>query len=119
MNDSNDSEEDTMFNFLKKDDNFKRIPVNDIDELLGKIKLIDIREKFELRGGTIRTAKHVPMNTLLVDPDKYMTKDEPYYLLCRSGARSGRAAKLLAKQGYQTVTVDGGFSAYHGKNKVK
>lgn len=108
-----------MFNFLKKnDDTFKKIPVNELDELIGKIQLIDIREASELRGGTIRTAKHVTMQTLLTNPDKYMNKEETYYLLCRSGNRSGTAAKRLAKEGYQVVSVDGGFSSYRGKNKV-
>lgn len=108
-----------MFNFFKKSDNsYKTIPVNDLDELIGKVKLIDIREASELEGGTIRTAKHIPMNTLLENPEKYLNKDETYYLLCRSGNRSGKTAKQLVKEGYQAVSADGGFSSYKGKNKV-
>ena len=35
-----------MFGFLKKDDR-KVINVNEIDNLIGKIELIDIREEYE------------------------------------------------------------------------
>ena len=41
------------------------INVNEIDNLLGKIQLIDIREPYEYNEGSIKTAKNIPMNTLI------------------------------------------------------
>ena len=45
-----------MFEFLKRD-NRKLINVNELDNLIGKIELIDIREPFEYNSGSIKTAK--------------------------------------------------------------
>ena len=39
----------------------KTVPVNELDALIGKIELIDIRETYEFSGGSLRTAKNVPM----------------------------------------------------------
>ena len=41
-----------MFEFLKKDKT-EAVSVNDLDSLIGKIKLIDIREPNEVARGTI------------------------------------------------------------------
>lgn len=105
-----------MFPFFKKP-NVKSIDVNEIDDLLGKIELIDIREDFEVAEGTIDTAKHIPMDNLLDAPEKYLQKDKTYYLLCRSGNRSGNTAVRLQEQGYDVVNVNGGMMNYKGKNR--
>lgn len=47
----------------------KVINVNDIDNLIGKINLIDIREAYEYRSGSIKTAKNIPMGELLESPE--------------------------------------------------
>lgn len=49
-----------MFEFLKRD-NRKLINVNELDNLIGKIELIDIREPYEYNSGSIKTAKNTPM----------------------------------------------------------
>ena len=54
-----------MFGLFNKN-SAKVINVNDIDNLIGKIDLIDIREPFEYRGGSIKTAKNIPMGQLLL-----------------------------------------------------
>ena len=56
-----------MFNFSI---NERTIDINEIDELIGEINLIDIREPHEFKCGTLRTAKNIPMDTLLNNPDK-------------------------------------------------
>ena len=53
-----------MFGFFNKN-NGKVVNVNDIDSLIGKIELIDIREPFEYGRGSIKSAKNIPMQTLL------------------------------------------------------
>lgn len=105
-----------MFGFLKQD-NSKMIHVNDLDNLIGKVELIDIREPYEYKGGSIRTAKNIPMGNLLADPNKYLIKDKTYYLMCQSGARSGRTTKVLTKQGFTVINVAGGMGSYSGSKK--
>ena len=105
-----------MFEFLKRDES-KVIHVNDMDDLIGKVELIDIREPYEYKSGTLKTAKNVPMDKLLQQPDHYLNKDKTYYIMCLSGGRSTRTCKALQKQGYQVINVAGGFGSYVGTKK--
>ena len=105
-----------MFEFLKKDE-IDVVNVNDLDNLIGKIKLIDIREPYEYASGTIKSAKNIPMGDLLSETDKYLDKQNTYYIMCQSGARSGRATKQLSNQGYQVVNVSGGMGSYVGTRR--
>lgn len=38
-------------------------------------------------------------------------REQPVYLYCRSGARSGRAARILRQHGYEEAWNVGGFAA--------
>ena len=105
-----------MFDFLKREDT-KSINVNDLDSLIGKIELIDIREEYEYAGGSIKTAKNIPMGNLLSNPDKYMSKDKTYFIMCQSGARSARTTGALANQGFDVVNVSGGMGSYAGTKR--
>lgn len=106
-----------MFGLLKKDE--KSVSVNEIDSLLGTIELIDIREKNEFAGGSIKTAKNIPMGTLLGQPETYLKKEKTYYIMCLSGARSRKTCGELTKAGYQVVNVRDGVSAYTGAKRSK
>ena len=105
-----------MFDFLIKT-NSKSLHVNDMDSLLGKIELIDIREPYEYQSGTLRTTKNIPMGTLLTNPEKYLIKGKEYYIMCHSGARSRSTCKRLEKLGYDVVNVQGGMSSYLGTKR--
>ncbi|UZP02058.1 rhodanese-like domain-containing protein [Clostridium botulinum] len=105
-----------MFGFLKRD-NGKVINVNDIDDLIGKVELIDIREDYEYKNGSIKSAKNIPMGMLLNEPNKYLNKDKEYYIMCQSGGRSARTCSSLRKQGYDVINVSGGVDSYIGSKK--
>jgi rhodanese-related sulfurtransferase len=106
-----------MFGLFKKDSK-NVIHVNDMEELIGKVELIDIREPFEYKSGSIRSAKNVPMDKLIKEPNKYMSKDKQYYLMCQSGVRSARTCNLLMKQGYNVMNVAGGIGSYVGTKRI-
>lgn len=105
-----------MFGFSRRD-NGRVINVNDIDELIGKVELIDIRENYEYAGGSIRSAKNIPMGELLNEPDKYLSKDKEYYIMCQSGGRSTRACSSLLNQGFNVINVSGGMGSYLGTKR--
>jgi rhodanese-related sulfurtransferase len=105
-----------MFDFLRKDTG-KVIHVNDIDSLIGKVELIDIREPYEYQSGSIKTAKNIPMGTLLGNPGKYLLSGKTYYIMCQSGGRSSRACGMLTKQGYDVINVAGGMGSYVGTKR--
>lgn len=98
--------------------NLKIINVNDLDNLLQNINLIDIRETSELRSGTLRGAKNIPMKELLNNHDEYLNKEDEYYIMCHSGARSSTAASLLQEEGYKVINVGGGISSYVGSKII-
>jgi rhodanese-related sulfurtransferase len=105
-----------MFGFLKKEE-YKTLNVNEINDLIGKIELIDIREPYEYLAGSLKTAKNIPMQKLLKEPSKYLRDDKSYYLMCYSGSRSGRTCRYLAKQGYDVVNITGGYVSYVGTKR--
>lgn len=90
------------------------VNVNDLEELLGKINLIDIREPYEVEQGTLKGAKNIPMRELLKNVEKYLEKDKDYYILCQSGMRSSRVCSGLSKNGYRVINVSGGMGSYVG-----
>lgn len=105
-----------MFGLFNKNST-KVINVNDIDNLIGKISLIDIRESFEYRGGSIKTANNIPMGQLLEEPEKYLEKNKEYHIVCQSGGRSQRACSKLIGLGFDVVNVTGGVGSYAGSKR--
>ena len=106
-----------MFSLFGKKD-FKSVNVNDLDNILGKINLIDIREPYEDKTRSLKGSKNIPMNNLLKNPEKYLNKEKEYYIMCQSGMRSSRTSNILSKQGYKIINVSGGIGLYVG-TKIK
>jgi rhodanese-related sulfurtransferase len=104
-----------MFGIRKNE--MKVMHVNEIDSLVGKVELIDIRENLEYKSGTIKSAKNIPMGDLLNEPKKYLNTDKTYYILCQSGGRSAKACSVLTKQGFNVVNVSGGVGSYVGTRR--
>ena len=104
-----------MFNFSI---NERTIDINEIDELIGEINLIDIRAPHEFKCGTLRTAKNIPMDTLLNNPDKYLDKDKKYYIMCRAGRRSAITCRELKYKGFDVVDVTSGMAFYEGNERA-
>lgn len=98
-------------------DDSKSIHVNDMDSLLGNVEVIDIREPYEYQGGTLRTAKNIPMGKLVANPEKYLIKEKKYYIMCQSGGRSSNTCKTLERQGYDVMNVSGGIGSYVGTKR--
>ncbi len=105
-----------MFGFMAKEAG-KVVHVNDMDNLIGKVSIIDIREPYEYSSGSLKTAKNIPMGNLLNSPDKFLEKSKEYYILCQSGGRSSGACRTLSKLGYQVVNVAGGMGSYVGTKR--
>ena len=107
-----------MFGFFNRN-NEKVVNVNDIDNLIGKIELIDIREVNEYNRGSIKSAKNIPMQPLLVNPDEYLKREKEYYIVCQSGGRSSMACNTLREKGFNVINVAGGVGSYLGKHRNK
>ena len=96
---------------------FRNINVNELEDLIGKINLIDIRETDEYALKSLQYTKNIPMHELLDNYDEYLDIDEEYYLICETGRRSFITAAELTEYGYKVINVTGGTSGYLG-NKL-
>lgn len=73
--------------------------------------LLDVREDTEWRTGHAPGARHIPLGRL-----SQRLRDLPtqrtIITVCRSGARSSRAASLLAREGREVFNMTGGMRAW-------
>lgn len=78
--------------------------------------IIDIREEEEYKKSHIKGAVNFPYETF--DMQKKYPREKTLILYCNRGGSSMMIAKELAKRGYRTRSVVGGFDAYRGRNLV-
>ena len=72
--------------------------------------LLDVREDEEWDAGHAPGAVHVPLGRLVEATSRFQGQD--VLAVCRSGARSGRAAMVLAAAGVNVRNVAGGMSSW-------
>jgi rhodanese-related sulfurtransferase len=85
-----------------------------LNEKKNDIQFIDVREAAEFRSGYIAGFKNIPLSQM----SKRITEissDKPVVLMCRSGARSMQAARILRKKGFDgVINVVGGIMRWKG-----
>lgn len=91
------------------------IQTSDLKKMIGRINIIDIRDNYLYKLGSIPTSKNIPMNFLLINPDDYLKQDETYYIYCSKGFQSASVCKSLANKGYKVVNCLGGYNEYLNK----
>lgn len=74
--------------------------------------VLDVRTPLEFAEVHVPQAQSIPLDEL--KPGSLsLPKDQPVYLLCRSGQRATKAAEKFAKEGFtQPVVVEGGTLAW-------
>lgn len=73
--------------------------------------VLDVREPNEWRNGTLDGATKIRLSMLPQGLDR-LDRDRAILVICRTGARSGRAAGFLAGNGYAPVgNLSGGLRA--------
>lgn len=89
------------------------IDVGELHRALGDdVILLDVREPYEYEAGHVQGAQLMPLaNVVALAAD--LPKDQPVYVVCRSGNRSLQASNALIEAGFQDVrNVDGGMIAW-------
>ncbi|WP_243695375.1 rhodanese-like domain-containing protein [Agromyces protaetiae] len=74
--------------------------------------ILDVREPAEVVEARVEGAAHIPLGDL-VERVGEVPDDRTVYVLCRSGARSGRATEFLAAQGVDAVNIEGGIIEWY------
>jgi len=102
-----------MFSFFSKPSGLN-ISANELREKLENNPgiVIDVRTNQEYQQGHL---KITDQNLDLLggefhDAIEKLDKEKTYYLYCRSGSRSGQAAKMMNNQGFENVFNIGGFN---------
>jgi rhodanese-related sulfurtransferase len=77
----------------------------------GNLTLVDVRNAEERTEGYVGGSLHIPLDEL---PGRLgeLPSGQPVAFVCRSGARSLRAARAAAKHGAQALNVRGGMLAW-------
>ncbi|MEH7331771.1 rhodanese-like domain-containing protein [Neobacillus drentensis] len=79
-----------------------------------KLNIIDVREVDEVAAGKIPGTVNIPLG--LVEYRMHeLDKSKEYIIVCRSGARSGRATQFLKSYGFNVINMTGGMLAWEGK----
>ena len=74
--------------------------------------LLDVREDDEIATASLDFSKHIPMGSV---PERLgeLSKDANIVVMCHGGGRSGRVAKYLRENGFESVAnLAGGIDAW-------
>jgi rhodanese-related sulfurtransferase len=84
----------------------------------GKTTVLDVRSEAEFATGHLRDARHIPLTELASRMSELeKSKGKPIVVVCQSGSRSGAAAAMLAKAGFEeAVSLEGGLAAWQAAN---
>ena len=90
-----------------------RVDASRAAELLerGQAVVLDVRENIEWKTGRIPGALHVPLARVLARRYE-LPRDMTILTVCRSGHRSGLAARGVRHAGYRVENLAGGMKAW-------
>lgn len=75
-----------------------------------KVRVLDVRTPEEFAEGHIEGAENLPLQEIVNNNFAILDdKNEVILIYCRSGSRSAKAARLLAKANYQNINDFGGI----------
>lgn len=81
--------------------------------------LVDVREPFEYEAGHVEGSLNIPLGTVAEELERFKSMSKPLILFCRSGGRSGVAAKVLQSKGLEDVHNGGGWEGVRdAKNEL-
>ena len=73
--------------------------------------VVDVRQPEEYRQGHIQGSKLIPLGQLS-GRLKELPKNKEIVLVCATGSRSRSATKMLVREGYEAVNMNGGMMSW-------
>jgi rhodanese-related sulfurtransferase len=93
-----------------------KITVIELKSQKSDFVIIDVREIDELEGGKIRDSIHMPLGLTIRNAKKKQIedlRDKKICTYCGTGYRGNIAADELLKEGFDAVTLDGGYNSWN------
>lgn len=79
---------------------------------LKNVNVIDIRSIQSYNNNHIEGSINIPYEKLLVNPMSYLSKNKIYYIYCMKGMTSYKIANILNRQGYNIISIKGGYEEW-------
>ena len=89
---------------------FIEIEFNSINKY--SFTVIDIRDSNSYLIGHLDNSLNIPFNQLIINPQKYLNKENNYLLVCEYGFKSKKTAEILKRQGYKTFSLKNGIKNF-------
>ncbi|MGI9567181.1 MAG: rhodanese-like domain-containing protein [Nitrosopumilus sp.] len=93
----------------------QKITADDLRSKKDEFVIIDVREQDELANGRIDGSRHMPLGLTIRNAKKKQIEDlrgKKICTYCSTGYRGNIAADEICKEGFDAVTLDGGFSSW-------
>ena len=94
----------------------EKILASDLKAQKDDFVIMDVREADELTGGKIEGSIHMPLGLTIRNAKKKQIEDlrgKKICTYCGSGYRGSIAADELNKEGFDAVTLEGGFPSWN------
>lgn len=94
----------------------EKITANDLKSQKNDYVIIDVRETDELEGGKIEDSVHMPLGLSIRNAKKKQIedlRDKKICTYCGTGYRGNIAADELVKEGFNAVTLEGGYTSWN------
>ena len=94
----------------------EKISTNDLKSKKSDFVIIDVRETDELDGGVIDDSISMPLGLVIRNAKKKQIenlRDKKICTYCGTGYRGNIAADELTKDGFDAVTLEGGYSSWN------
>jgi rhodanese-related sulfurtransferase len=93
-----------------------KITANELMSQKNDFVIIDVRESDELEGGKIEGSVHMPLGLSIRNAKKKQIedlRDKKICTYCGTGYRGNIAADELVKEGFNAVTLEGGYLSWN------
>ena len=80
--------------------------------IVNQVNIIDIRSVQSYNNNHIPNAKNIPLEKLIIEPSRYLNKNDKYYIYCQKGLSSENICSILSKEGYNVVNLIGGYESW-------
>ena len=88
------------------------INIEDFIKICDKVNIIDIRSRQKYNDNHILNSKNIDKNDLMLNTNKYLNKNEKYYIYCQKGISSLKLCKILKNKGYNVYSLLGGYEEW-------